>query len=289
MATMRAVTARLTEDRATLGTNRNVREAIERWLPSRAPNTWASEFLYGIEKREDLAASTKVNMVLHQDGHTHIYNDDALAPLDDIADRHREEKFRTHHSSDDGQYKFPVAETMDVVITNPPFSLTLDAAVQADLASTFSLAGERNSENLFVERWFQLLGEGGRLGAVLPESFFSTAENETARRFLFAHFHVRAIVSLPPHAFQPWTPTRTSLLFAKRKTNREIARWNTTYSKHESDLQASLGVAKRSVTRLLNPQEGDTEASLGKVTAQLSKHLRDLDVAATHDVVSEDQ
>ncbi len=283
MATMRAVTARLTGDRAALGTNRNVREALERWLPSRAPNTWASEFLYGIEKREDLAASTKVNMVLHQDGHTHIYNDDALAPLDDIADRHREEKFRTHHSGADGQYKFPVAETMDVVITNPPFSLTLDVAVQADLASTFSLAGERNSENLFVERWFQLLGEGGRLGAVLPESFFSTAENETARRFLFAHFHVRAIVSLPPHAFQPWTPTRTSLLFAKRKTNREIARWNTTYSKHESDLQASLGAARRVVTRLLNPQERDTEASLGKLAAQLSKHLRDLDVAATHD------
>lgn len=278
LAAMHAVTTRLEADRATLGTNRNIRDALNRWLPSNAPNTWAAEFLYGLEKRVDLVASTKVNMVLHQDGHTHIYNDDGLAPLLEVADRHNEEKFRTHSAEEVSKYPFPVAETMDVVITNPPFSLTLDAAVQANLGSSFSLAGVRNSENLFVERWYQLLGEGGRLGAVLPESFFSTTENAIARRFLFAHFHIRAIVSLPAHAFQPWTPTRTSLLFARKKTNIEVAQWSSTFSQAESGLQAAVNAANRGVTRLLAPRRTDTVDTLSALQEQLIGYLNELDV-----------
>ena len=124
LAAMRSVTNRLEQDRASLATNADVRDVLARWLPENATNTWAAEFLYGIEKREDLATSTKVNMVLHQDGHTHVYKDDALDPLNDIASRHHEEKFRTHKDRDSG-YAKPVAETMDAIITNPPFSLTL--------------------------------------------------------------------------------------------------------------------------------------------------------------------
>ena len=35
-----------------------------------------------------------------------------------------------------------------------------------------------SSENLFIERWYQVLKENGRLAVVLPESVFDTTENK---------------------------------------------------------------------------------------------------------------
>ena len=278
LAAMHAVTARIEKDRKTLATNADVRDSLNRWLPEGAPNTWAAEFLYGIEKREDLTTSTKVNMVLHQDGHTHVYKDDALAPLNEIAARHHEEKFRTHLEPGSG-YLRPVAESMDVIITNPPFSLTLDAGVIASLSTTFELSQQRNSENLFLERWYQLLRPGGRLGAVLPESFFSTPENADARRFLFHHFHVRAIVSLPSHAFQPWTPTRTSLLFARRKEPKEIKQWGDFYDATYQDLNFSYRSARAALRRLRFPKETENEQDLAPAREELVFQLNALDVS----------
>jgi type I restriction enzyme M protein len=285
LAAMRSVTGQLQRNRESLATNADVREALNRWLPETAPNTWAAEFLYGLEKREDLATSTKVNMVLHQDGHTHIYKDDALAPLDQIAARHSEEKFRTHNEHASG-YPRPVAATMDVVITNPPFSLTLDAIILESLSQTFSLSTQRNSENLFLERWYQLLNPGGRLGAVLPESFFSTPENVSARRFLFHHFHVRAIVSLPPHAFQPWTPTRTSLLFAERKTAAEILAWGEAYDTNKQDLELSRRSATTTLNRLRSPRATDDKVIQARVRGELHGHLRILGIDSSPELTT---
>lgn len=56
---------------------------------------------------------------------------------------------------------------------------------------------KKNSENLFVERWYQLLRENGRLAAVLPESVFDTTENKYIRLFLYKYFKIKAVVSLP--------------------------------------------------------------------------------------------
>lgn len=85
---------------------------------------------------------------------------------------------------------------------------------------------KKNSENLFVERWYQLLRENGRLAAVLPESVFDTTENKYIRLFLFKYFKIKAVVSLPQLAFEPYTSTKTSILFAQKKTKDEIDRWN---------------------------------------------------------------
>jgi len=238
LAAMRVITKHVLANKATLARNTESKEQLALRFPETAPNTWAKDFIYGIEKREDLAMSTKVNMVLHRDGHTRVYHDDGLAPLDRIAARHNAERLRSHDDAD-GIYSKKVAETFDVIVTNPPFSIELDGTTQATLPQHFDLASERNSENLFLERWYQLLKHGGRLGAVLPESFFSTAENQSARVFLLLHFDIRAVVTLPPHAFQPWTPTRTSLLFAQKKSADDEKLW---VSAWESTLSNATGL-----------------------------------------------
>lgn len=277
LAAMRLVTEHLIERRVELSRNRDVREQLELRLPSHAPNTWAKDFIYGIEKREDLSVSTKVNMVLHQDGHTHIAHDDALSPLTSLADRHREPRFRSN-SDPDALYDKPVAESFDVVVTNPPFSLTLDDSIRKLLSTTFCLANENNSENLFLERWYQLLKHRGRLAAVLPESFFSTTENLRARLFLFRHFSVRAVVSLPSHAFQPWTPTRTSLLFARKKTPAEERHWSTIFDQHLASIEGLLAAVATSARKIMIPGRRATPETLVQHRERLVTSLQQLGV-----------
>jgi type I restriction enzyme M protein len=52
---------------------------------------------------------------------------------------------------------------------------------------------------------------------VLPESVFDTTENKYIRLFIYKYFKVRAVVSLPQITFEPFTSTKTSLLFAQQK------------------------------------------------------------------------
>jgi type I restriction enzyme M protein len=282
LAAMRLITQHVQSRRSRLARNREAREQLDLRFPQSAPNTWAKDFIYGIEKREDLAISTKVNMVLHRDGNTHVYRDDALSPLDSLANRHGAEKFRPR-ADPEGVYTRPVAETFDVIATNPPFSMTLDDEVRESLDSTFELSADRNSENLFLERWYQLLKPHGRLGAVLPESFFSTAENLRARLFLLARFNVRAIVSLPAHAFQPWTPTRTSLLFAQKKTDEEEQAWVRTFSRHREDIAAAVRSAQIACRGVMRPRQDASDAQTASHLEALDRALDELGLAVESD------
>jgi type I restriction enzyme M protein len=99
----------------------------------------------------------------------------------------------------------------------------------------FLYAEKKNSENLFIERWYQLLKEGGKLGVVLPDSVFDTNENLYIRLFLYRFFFIKAVVSLPQIAFQPYTPTKTSLLFATKKSTAEVEAWDAAWRTASSE------------------------------------------------------
>lgn len=75
----------------------------------------------------------------------------------------------------------------------------------------------------------------GRLAVVLPESVFDTKENKYIRLFLYRHFNLKAIVSLPQLAFAPYTSTKTSLLFATKKTKEEIEAYDAAWRKYEEE------------------------------------------------------
>jgi len=80
-----------------------------------------------------------------------------------------------------------------------------------------------------------LLKPNGRFGVVLPESVFDTTENKYIRLFIYKYFRVKAVVSLPQLTFEPFTSTKTSLLFAQKKTKKEIEKWNTLWSKYSNE------------------------------------------------------
>jgi len=203
----------------------------ELFKPDYQENKWARNYLYGSEINFDLGTASKVNMILHGDGSTNIFVKDGLLP------------FRFYVKETSPNYlETATAETLyndkevnakfDVAISNPPFSVSLDKQTQREVKNAFVFGDKKNSENLFLERYYQLLKEGGRLGVVLPESVFDTTENKYIRLFLFKYFNVKAIVSLPQITFQPFTSTKTSLLFAQKKTKKQVEQWNTLWDKY---------------------------------------------------------
>lgn len=196
----------------------------ELFEPDYDENRWAKDYLYGIEINSDLGTSSKVNMILHGDGSTNIFVKDGLLPFSSYK-RGEETNCLENSISDILYYGKEVNGKFDVIISNPPFSVSLDSQTQIDVKNSY-LFGLRKSENLFIERYYQLLNEKGRLGVILPESVFDTGENKYIRLFLFKYFNIKAIVSLPQLTFEPYTPTKTSILFAQKKTKEEIIKWN---------------------------------------------------------------
>ncbi|MCK5476634.1 MAG: hypothetical protein KAI55_01820 [Candidatus Aenigmarchaeota archaeon] len=55
------------------------------------------------------------------------------------------------------------------------------------------------------------------------------------RLFIYKYFKVKAVVSLPQLTFEPFTSTKTSLLFAQKKTKLEIEEWNKLWSKYSNE------------------------------------------------------
>lgn len=172
--------------------------------------------LFGMDFNEDLATATKVNLVMHRGEFASIEANDALSNFSSFF--HPE--FRKKGVSK--VYNRPVNAQFDVIITNPPFSMDLDKHSKRKLAKDFTKTDSGSSENLFIERWYQFLKPYGRVGAVLPESVLDTKENRTFRIFIYKHFWIRAVVSLPYLAFQPFTSTKTSILFLQKKPDDEV-------------------------------------------------------------------
>jgi type I restriction enzyme M protein len=213
-----------------IGTSRQVNERFdELFMPDSRENKWARDYIYGIEHNFDLGTSVKVNMILHGDGSSNIFVKNGLAPF---AEYDKDLK----NSSDSSYYgKKEVNESFDVIVANPPFSVDLPEEDKKKIDKGFLFSGKKNSENLFIERYYQLLKENGRMGIVIPESVFDTTENKYIRIFLYKYFKIKAVVSLPQITFEPYTSTKTSILFAQKKTTAEMEQWNKSWTKFTSE------------------------------------------------------
>lgn len=223
-----------------LGNSRAVKDKIESdWFyPDRRENKWAREFIYGSEINFNLGTATKVNMILHGDGSTNIFVRDGLLPFTEY--KKDQEPNALRQSIDDSTYTeqnktLKVNSNFDVILSNPPFSVDLDNDTKKKVIKNFAYGDKKNSENLFIERYYQLLRENGRLAVVLPESVFDTTENKYIRLFLFKYFKIKAVVSLPQLTFAPYTNTKTSILFAQKKTKEEIEHWNSLWAEKSKE------------------------------------------------------
>lgn len=219
-----------------LGTSRAVKDKVtsDWFFPDHRENKWAQTYIYGSEINFNLGTATKVNMILHGDGSTNIFVKDGLLPF---AKYEKETAPNALNGSvkDTLYQEREVNGQFDLILTNPPFSVELDNDTKKTIKHDFMFGEKKNSENLFIERWYQLLRENGRVAAVLPESVFDTTENKYIRLFLYKYFKIKAVVSLPQLTFEPYTSTKTSILFAQKKTKEEITAWNDAWNTASKD------------------------------------------------------
>lgn len=231
-----------------------VKSFLEYKLPTSRPNTWAFDFLYGVEINADLALATKVNMVLHGDGSGNIYCKNALSPFTSFTNNERINLLSYGNSDKNDIYKKPQNGQFDFIITNPPFSIKMDNETKAKLPQSFEYYDRGNIENLFIERYYQLLKDGGKAGIVLPENVFDTGENQYLRQFIYKYFKILALVSLgggKDVAFLPYTGTKTSLLFLKKKSEKEIREYDTFWNENvKLYTQMQKKVEKIRITRV---------------------------------------
>jgi type I restriction enzyme M protein len=113
--------------------------------------------------------------------------------------------------------------SFDLVVTNPPFGVSIDSAHYAFSrfktcrASTGEYRKRQQSEVVFVEECLKLLKPGGTLAIVLPKSVITNRTLMPARQAIDGLGYVESVVSLPAETFaSTGTQTTTSVLFFRK-------------------------------------------------------------------------
>ena len=144
---------------------------------------FAEKRLFGIEVNDSIARVAKMNMIIHDDGHSNVISNDALVDFDTLRDQHssfEEEKF-------------------DVILTNPPFGADIKQAELPYLENYELGKGKtsRKTEILFLERCFDFLKwDTGKLAIILPDGILTNSSLQDVRDYIERHFQIRAVVSL---------------------------------------------------------------------------------------------
>lgn len=122
--------------------------------------------------------------------------------------------------------------TFDVIVTNPPFGkkLAIDSTEILelyDLGHKWSLCDDGSftkgdltdkqpPQLLFIERCFEMLKPGGRMGIVLLESIFGMPKYQYIVDFIRKKAKILAIVTLPEDLFQPHTHAKCCVMICQK-------------------------------------------------------------------------
>lgn len=179
------------------------REAFNHW------HGFAKNNLYGIEINDQIARVCKMNMIIHDDGHTNVINTDGLQEIDNITAKHN--KFKKDY--------------FDMVLTNPPFGATIKKT-EKDYIEKYELGKDKKqqkTEILFIERVIDFIKpETGRIAIVLPDGILTNSTMQYVRDYIMEHCQILAVVSLPQHTFSHYgAGVKASLVFLRRKGNNE--------------------------------------------------------------------
>lgn len=106
-------------------------------------------------------------------------------------------------------------ENFDIILANPPF-MSPKGGIRPH--NRFSVICNR-SEVLFVDYIAEHLSINGRAGIIVPEGIISKLDRayKNLRKMLVEENFLWAVVSLPSGVFQPYSGSKTSILFLDRK------------------------------------------------------------------------
>lgn len=202
---------------------------------------FAEKNLYGIEISEQISRAAKMNMIIHDDGHTNVITLDGLMSDEAIIEKTNNRGFKYG--------------SFDFIITNPPFGSTIRQSEQAYLR-TYQLGKKeedwlavaarpqntrdgQSTEVLFIEQDYKFLKDGGFLAIVLPDGILTNSSMQYVRAQIEDWFRIVAVISVPQTAFMAnGAGVKSSVLFLKKWT--------------KSEREFILNTKKRIERRLLN-------------------------------------
>lgn len=209
--------------------------------------------IFGTDANPRMARVSKMNMIMHGDGHGGVHHNDGLLNVNGIF----ENRF-------------------DVIVTNPPFGSRVDKDLKIEESDKYNdpvkkakyiqMYGEEYltalgqveknigkslidlyetgkfsglTEVLFMERCLRLLKDGGRLGIVLPEGVLNSSNLQKVRDFFEARAKILLIASLPQEIFiSSGATVKTSILFLKKFTQDEKDTYESIKTKAETEVNA---------------------------------------------------
>ena len=186
---------------------------FQRTRPSMSPlqlSQWAQTHIYGIDKDAIGVKLTKAVMQIAGDGSAHCVRGDTI---------------RTHNWSRDFPHLQPNFGNgrFTAIITNPPFGQNLKiSAADCRLAGLeIAKRGGDKYEDLeigllFLERSHQLLKIGGRIGIVLPETYFFSPSYSFLFEWLRPRFRPVVVANIPMEAFQGFCRAKTNFYVFKK-------------------------------------------------------------------------
>jgi len=214
---------------------------------------FAEHNLYGIEISEGIARTAKMNMIIHDDGHTNVIAADGLESIEVLRERSKNKGFKEN--------------AFDYIITNPPFGSKVKFAEKRYLENyTLGKKGvdwidaklnnvnllrenvrdQQTTEVLFIEQCHRFLKPGGYLAMVIPDSILTNSSMQYVRDWIEEHWRIVAVVSLPQFAFAAnGAGVKSSVLFLKKYDEATTAAIKAIKVKTQDDLfaQDALGVA----------------------------------------------
>lgn len=200
----------------------SIKEKIPTWDDADA-KTWAQQHLYGVDKDQINVKLTKAMMMILGDGSTHTYLGDSL---------------KSHLWPKNWPYLTTGLRdnSYTCVITNPPFgkdlklsagdakkaSFTISRKHKLDKTTgryTYHLNSYENRELglVFLERCYKLLVPGGRLGIILPETYFFSKSYLWLQEWIEERFILRGLINIPMEAFQGFCRAKTNFYVLEKK------------------------------------------------------------------------
>lgn len=239
---------------------------------------FAEKHLYGIEINEQISRVAKMNMIIHDDGHTNIVTNDGLKSNYSIEIENRNLNFQ------DG--------TFDLIMTNPPFGSSVKADEVnyykeyelfeknlgiteikdriADYNNKNKWRTSQNTEVLFLERCYKYLNEeNGYLAIVIPDGVLTNSTSQYVRDWIVEHFKILAVVSLPQHTFaHVRAGVKSSVLFLKKHPKELTQKFEQTLIDIKSKVRGEKGLDK----------DGRTERMLELYKKSIFNYFKDYEV-----------
>ena len=201
------------------------------------------DYFFGVDANARMARTSKMNMIMHGDGHVGVYLHDGLLNVGGVYDSrfdivlinppfgaHVEKNMRVTESdvpSDKEKERYTESfgeDYLDCVyypIKEWATKVYNDRSKGKRILELFGIQNS-NTEILFIERCINLLKPGKKAGIVLPEGVLDNSALERVRKYVEKHARILNITSIPADVFlSSGANIKPSLIFIQKYLENE--------------------------------------------------------------------